>query len=198
MDNNKAMVPGAIIIAGLLIAGAVFYNGRDNTAPAQPSNGGGGQEISVREVSSEDHILGNPDAPVKIVEYSDIDCPFCSRFHVTMHEVVEAYDGQVAWVYRHLPLAQLHPLASAKAEATECVAELGGNDAFWAFLDTLFEREGEAPVILANESETETRVGMVLEVEGELGATNKAITIRYKDILEGNIDNPVSIVVKLL
>ena len=54
-----------------------------------------------------------------------------------------------------------------------------------------FEREDEAPVILADESETETRLGMVLEVEGELGSPNKAFTIRYEDIVEGQIDSPL-------
>ncbi|PLY02179.1 MAG: hypothetical protein C0623_04115 [Desulfuromonas sp.] len=55
-----------------------------------------------------------------------------------------------------------------------------------------FEREDEAPIILPDESETETRVGMVLEVEGELGTPNKAFTIRYEDIVEGHIDSLVS------
>ena len=142
--DQKLFVPGAIIVAGLIIAGAVFYGGSDSTDPAD--NGGENNgDIVLEDVTEDDHILGNPNAQLLIVEYSDIDCPFCQTFHNTMHDILDEYgpSGDVAWVYRHFPLAQLHPLAPAKAEASECVAELGGNDAFWTFLDTLFEREGE-------------------------------------------------------
>ena len=49
------------------------------------------------------------------------------------------YDGQVAWVYRHFPIVQLHSKAPKEAEATECSAELGGNQGFWNYLDKLME-----------------------------------------------------------
>ncbi len=55
-----------------------------------------------------------------------------------MNQVVSAYDGQVNWIYRHFPLTSLHPDASKKAEATECVGEIGGNDKFWQYLDKVF------------------------------------------------------------
>lgn len=89
-------------------------------------------------VSSSDHVRGNPDAPVKIVEYSDTECPFCKRFHETMKQVAES-NSNVAWVYRHFPLDQLHKKARKEAVATECANELGGNDAFWKYIDRLFE-----------------------------------------------------------
>lgn len=95
----------------------------------------------MKPVSKDDHIRGNPDASVKIVEYSDTECPFCKRFHPTMLQVMDEYgkDGKVAWVYRHFPLDQLHSKARKEAEATECAAELGGNDTFWSYLDRLME-----------------------------------------------------------
>ena len=82
-----------------------------------------GTTDAVRPVTREDHIKGNPDAPIKIVEYSDFECPFCKRFHDTMNEVMSEVDnGQVAWVFRHFPLDQLHPVkARAVAVASECV-----------------------------------------------------------------------------
>lgn len=90
-------------------------------------------------VTDKDHIKGDINAPVKIVEYSDIDCPFCKRFHTTMQEIMDSYgkDGKVAWVYRHFPLTQLHPDAFNKAEASECITAKGGNDKFWSFVDAL-------------------------------------------------------------
>lgn len=85
-----------------------------------------------------DYVKGNPDAKITLVEYSDIDCPYCQRFHDTAKQILAAYPNDVNVVYRHFPLPQLHPNAPKKAEATECVGELGGNDAFWAYLDKLF------------------------------------------------------------
>ena len=64
--------------------------------------------IKMKPVSDGDHILGDKNASVKIVEFSDTECPFCKRFHTTMQQVVKDNNGQVAWVYRHFPLDQLH------------------------------------------------------------------------------------------
>lgn len=106
-------------------------------APTEPST-----EIDIAAISSDDHIRGDiKTAEVVIVEFSDIDCPFCSRFHPTMQQVMDDYDGKVAWVYRHFPLDSLHPQARTKAEASECVDDLGGNVAFWSFIDQLYEND---------------------------------------------------------
>lgn len=153
-QGNPYFIPGAIILAGLVIAGAVFYSQGNsssqsasvisavntNTASAQaalpppPVNADG-----IKPVNSEDHIKGDPDAPVKIVEFSDTECPFCKRFHPTMQQAVQEYDGQVAWIYRHFPLDQIHSKARREAAAVELAGELGGNDKFWAYLDRVFE-----------------------------------------------------------
>lgn len=95
----------------------------------------------VKQVDSKDHVLGNPDATVKVVEYSDFECPFCKSFHPTMKQVMDEYgkDGNVAVVYRHFPLDSLHSKARKEAQASECANEIGGNDAFWAYADRLFE-----------------------------------------------------------
>lgn len=96
---------------------------------------------NVRPVSTErDHIYGNPDAPVSLIEYSDFECPYCKRFHPTAKELVDQSDGGVNLVYRHFPLDFHNPGAQTQAEASECAAELGGNDAFWAFTDAIYER----------------------------------------------------------
>jgi len=96
---------------------------------------------AVKLVDSKDHVRGNPDAPVKLVEYSDFECPFCKSFHQTLKQVMDEYgkDGKVAWVYRHFPLDSLHSKARKEAQAAECANELGGNDAFWAYADGLFD-----------------------------------------------------------
>lgn len=96
---------------------------------------------NVRPVSVErDHILGNPNAEISLVEYSDFECPYCKVFHPTARKIVEAYDGKVNWVYRHFPLDFHNPVAQKEAEASECAAELGGNEAFWKYADLIYKR----------------------------------------------------------
>jgi len=97
--------------------------------------------VKIAPVSSSDRILGNPDAKIVIVEYSDTECPFCKRFHQTLQQIMTNYgkDGSVAWVYRHFPIASLHAKAQKEAEATECAAEQGGNAMFWKYIDRVYE-----------------------------------------------------------
>lgn len=95
-------------------------------------------EITVDPVTENEHIFGNKNADVLVIEYSDLECSFCARFHQTMHQVIADYNGKVAWVYRHLPL-QMHENAEEKAVASECVAEIGGNEAFWKYVDATLE-----------------------------------------------------------
>ncbi len=96
--------------------------------------------VQLVDITSSDHIRGDlSTAEVVIVEFSDYDCPFCTKFHLTMVDVEAKYGDQVAWVFRHFPLDSLHPDARTKSEASECITELGGNDAFWAFTDIMFD-----------------------------------------------------------
>lgn len=96
---------------------------------------------NVRRVDLErDHVFGNPKAKISIIEYSDFECPYCQAFHKTPKQVIEQYQGQVNWVYRHYPLPFHNPVAQKAAEASECIAELGGNEAFWTFTDALYAR----------------------------------------------------------
>ncbi len=148
--KTSLSVPMAIVVAGVLVSGAVFFSrgsaneGKGLTReplkmPETAAVAGAPALSALRPVGATDHIRGNPDAPVLVIEYSDTECPFCKRFHETMREVIADYgkSGKVAWVYRHFPLAQLHSKALHEAEATECAAEIGGNNGFWNYLDEL-------------------------------------------------------------
>ena len=137
-----------VLLTMLLRGGAISFTANSepsavaripspSTAPA-PS--GAPQAAGrVKPVDASDHILGSRDAKVFLIEYSDFECPFCKKFHPTAQQAFDAYKGKVAWVYRHFPLS-FHANAQKEAEASECAAELGGNDAFWKFANKVYER----------------------------------------------------------
>lgn len=146
MENQKNdnLIPISIVIAGFLIAGGIYLSGRGTSTREVAEEQLPKKTVidkAVAQIREGDHVLGNPSAPVKIIEYSDLECPFCKTFHQTMRRIMDEYEesGKVAWVFRHFPLAQLHSKAFAEAEATECAGELGGNDAFWKYTDKIFE-----------------------------------------------------------
>lgn len=143
--NGNSAIVFALIVSALIVGTAIVYSNsgalakKDNKVEAAAELAKVSGMEYVRPVSTSDHIRGSIDAPIKLIEFSDTECPFCKRFHETMQEVVEGYGGKVAWVYRHLPLDGLHPKARKEAEALECANELGGNAKFWEYLDRLFE-----------------------------------------------------------
>lgn len=116
---------------------AVNANANTNTAAANPS---GIDLAKMPEISDKDHVRGDlSKAKLVMVEYSDYECPYCKSFNPSIKSVFSSYGTDVAWVYRHFPLS-FHQNAQKEAEASECVASLGGNDAFWKFGDLLYER----------------------------------------------------------
>ena len=134
--------PVAIIVGFALIAAAILFSGNRATpstaikdAPAAATN-----NSNIRPIDASDAIRGNPMAPIMVIEYSDYDCPFCKDFNDTMNRIMKDYGvtGKVGWVFRQLPLSGLHPNAPKIAEGALCVKDLGGNDAFWKFTDTVF------------------------------------------------------------
>jgi protein-disulfide isomerase len=135
--KSQYVLPITIVVAGLLIAGAVFLVGNSGAAPAQ-----NGSKVTARAYDpAKDHILGNPDAAVKVVEYMDLECPHCKIFNTTMHQVMDYYgaSGKVAWVERPFPLGSIHSKAPKEAEAAECAADQGGDSMYYKFVDKLFE-----------------------------------------------------------
>ena len=142
--SEKISLPISIVLAGLLIAGGIYLNGRiekTNPTTQKQENVSKSFADTLRPIGTEDHILGSSDARVVVVEYSDTECPYCKNFHNTMNTIMQEYgkDGKVAWVYRHYPIAQLHTKSFQESVATECAASLGGNSKFWEYINKVYE-----------------------------------------------------------
>ena len=87
-----------------------------------------------------DHIRGGEDAPVTLVEYGDYECPYCGQAEVVMRELLVSFDDDLRYVWRHLPLNDVHPDAQLAAEAAEAA---GAQDAFWEMHDRLLDHQNE-------------------------------------------------------
>ena len=143
--KGNISVAVAVVVAGLIIAGAVMFTNKSN-APTVGPTGQNAPAVdvvkNVRSVDESDWVYGNADAEITIVEYSDTECPFCTRLQPILKQVIDESDGKVNWVYRHFPLVQLHPIAPTVAHSTECVGGIGGNDTFWDFLHKVYAESG--------------------------------------------------------
>lgn len=97
----------------------------------------------VKISADDDPIIGNPDAPITIIEFSDFQCPFCARFHVqTLPLLLDEYieQGKVKLVFRDFPIQSIHPNALPASVAAECANEQGQ---FKAMHDMLFDNQGQ-------------------------------------------------------
>ncbi len=114
------------VLTVLLFGGAIFYSQKAN----QSNNEG------VTPVS---HIKGNPDATVKLVEYSDFQCPACASFQPVIAELMSAYGDQLSFEYKHFPLP-IHNFAQQAAVAAEAASQQGK---FFEYHDVLFQKQSE-------------------------------------------------------
>jgi protein-disulfide isomerase len=201
-SRSSLGIPIAIVIAAALIAGAIIYTGSLRTGTVQVSNNDQNVQetdnFEIKPVTDKDHILGNPNAPVVVVEYSDFDCPFCKNFHETMQAIMSEYgtEGKVAWVYRHYPIQQLHPNSPQVASASECVANLGGNDAFWKFADNVFgDRSTNEPTNLTKLSEYAESAGVSRAQFTSCAEAGTYDEFVMENLSHGNHGTPYSVVV---
>lgn len=173
----KSFVNILLVVALVIASGAIGHLWTKNQYLQQggntlgnnavlPAAGGAPQALAAGEVdpiTDDDLVRGNRDAEIALIEWSDLECPFCSQFHPTAKKIVEEYDGKVMWVYRHFPLTSIHPKAQKFAEATECVNKLEGQEKAWEMIDTLFADQA-------------TTVEQLPSVASKLGVNQSAFT----------------------
>ena len=147
-----------------------------------------GADVSVRlqvprtQVSHDPaRVLGDPDAPITIVEFSDFQCPFCQRAHPVVKQLLAKYPTQVKLSYRDFPLQQIHPEAFAAAAAARCAGEQGK---FWQFHDRLFEsgQPLNGPVF----TDHAAQLGMDTAKFVDCLSSNRFETLIQKDLEDGS------------
>jgi protein-disulfide isomerase len=110
-----------------------------DTQPVIPENAAGPIAVSL----DDDPVLGDKNAPVTLIDFSDYECPFCKRhFEQTFQEIKREYidTGKVKMVYRDLPLGFHDPLATKQAIAANCAREQGGDETYYNYHDEIFKR----------------------------------------------------------
>jgi Na+/H+ antiporter NhaA len=145
LDEAKIGVLAACIISPL-VAAAVFRGSRALIPQSKRLEQLRRTADSIIDLSDDvdperDHLRGDPDGAVTLVEYADFECPYCGRAEPTIRELLDMHHGGgLRYVFRHLPLQDVHPHAQLAAEASEAAAAQG---AFWPMHDTLMAHQGE-------------------------------------------------------
>lgn len=135
IGRHKLSTPWAIVIGSIIIScGLVGYGlvtGGTSSAPAQMFAGS--------EINENDYVFGKKDSDVIVIEYSDTECPYCISLHPTIEQIQSVYKDKIAYVYRHFPLTQIHPGAFDEARAISCAGNVGGDQAYYNFMEALFD-----------------------------------------------------------
>jgi len=155
-----------------------------NQLPTKQSN------LTMKISVDNDPIIGNPDAPITIIEFSDFQCPFCARFYTqTLPLIYEEYiePGKVKLVFRDYPIQSIHPNAVPAAVASECANEQGK---FKEMHDMLFEKQNEwskqkTADALSLFSQYATKIQLEQEVFDSCLTSGKYIEEIRKDLDDG-------------
>jgi protein-disulfide isomerase len=191
--NNSTFI--AIIISGLIISGAILISGNENLANQNINQQIDSEERVVTDSRvNMDNIqlenwssLGNPEAPVVMVEYSDFACPYCGRFFdETLPEIKENYidSGEVFFIYKDLGVVG----GDKAAEAAHCAGE---QDSYWEYHDLLFERSNQDR---GRWSDSSTHAGYAEEL-----SLNKEMIVtcfeeaRYSEKVQNSTDEAISL-----
>jgi len=149
----------------------------DNKKPAQPS----GSADNLVPVKDSEHIRGDKNAKVTLIEYSDFECPYCARHNTTVEQILEEYKGQVRLVFRHFPLS-FHAEAQKASEAVECAGDQGK---FWEMHDAVFEANTKKQMSVEQWKKVAKDLGLDASAFDSCLDTGKYATKVKTDLAEG-------------
>lgn len=147
------------------------------------------QDVTRYEVPiDDDPVLGAQDAPITMIEFSDYECPFCTKFHNEVFgQLIEEYGSQIRFVYRDFPLTSIHPEAFPAAEAANCAGEQGN---YWGYHDKLFKGGPEA-------LSADAYIQYAEELSLDMAAFQECLeTRRYQDEVQADLDYAVQLGVR--
>ncbi len=141
-EGSKVGVQGtpAFFINGRLLAGAYPFEEFKKVIDEELSGKADKSVTRANVTVGNAPTRGTKGAPITLLEYSDFQCPFCSRAFPTVQQILKEYGSKVLFAYKHFPLSQIHPNAQKAGEASECAREQGK---FWEFHDKLFEDQSQ-------------------------------------------------------
>ena len=165
-NYTQFLIPGAILLAAIFISGTLLFTRSGGTAQIGDSVVKPKDKVEVK-IGDRDHVLGNPDAKVLFVEFSDFQCPFCRSFWSgALPEIKKNYidTGKVMFIYKHFPL-DFHLGAIPAAEGSECAGEQGK---FWEMHDKIYEeqtRQGQGTIQFGQEDVAGWAKGIGLKMD---------------------------------
>ena len=130
------------VVAFFILLVIVFGNRQEVDLAAQAGDPPAAEEPAAEQqfskvtpIKDSEYVYGDKNAKVQIIEYTDFECPYCSRHYATAKQIKAEYGNKIAFVTRHFPLS-FHPEAQKAAEASECAGEQGK---YWEMYDKIFE-----------------------------------------------------------
>lgn len=184
-EKKDRFLPVSILVAAVLIAGSVMFSALYRPGASAPTTGdagtgAAGTNTAVMKIGPRDEILGNPDAPVTLVEYGDYQCPFCTAFFSqTQKQIVDNYvnKGIVRMVFRSFPF--LGPESVAAAQAAECAFD---QHKLWSYHDALYQSKADDEAKGGGENDGSLNRTLFVSIAGKLGLDMPTFT----SCLDGN------------
>lgn len=190
MNGKKWLIFGVIAVA---ILGALVYFSGSSSLDVDDVDENAvitANQYGDRNGEIGDRVYGDPNSPVVLIEYADFQCPGCRAAHSRVQLLKEEYGEHIAFVYRHLPLTQIHPHARAAAEAAEAAGQQG---MFWEYHDLLYENQNEwSSASAAQRSDILSRYAMELGLdinrwEADFGSDATGQKVRFDLALANKI-----------
>jgi Na+/H+ antiporter NhaA len=165
LEDARLGILTASIVASIL--GWIVFGVVQRLPPRAAARRSGGLVPPIADLSEDvdpevDHVRGPVDAPVTLVEYGDFECPYCGQAEPVVRELVRTYGNDLRFVFRHLPLTDVHEHAALAAEAAEAAGEQGR---FWEMHDRLMD--GQASLIYPDLLRYAAELGLDVERFGQ-------------------------------
>lgn len=137
-QKNMGVWKKLALWAGIFLVAILVISGLVSRVSDKPQDGPSGE--SVRDITDQDQVRGNPLSQISLIEYSDFQCPACAAYHPILQKLNEEYGNRIKFVYRHFPLTKIHKNAERAAWAAESAGKQGK---FFEYHDILFEKQSE-------------------------------------------------------